>query len=109
MLKLNITLVKVENNKKSNIMAIKLNKNKTGLTLGLFSGLWHVGWSLLVSMGLAQNFLDMVFRVHFLNNPYTVSPFTAARAVKLIVLAAVMGYAAGFVFAFIWNKGHGRD
>lgn len=90
-------------------MAVKLNSNKTGLTLGLFAGLVHAGWALLVSSGVGQKMLDMVYRVHFLNNPFVVSPFIATRAVKLIVFTAVMGYVIGFVFAIIWNKGHGRD
>ncbi|MDP3764440.1 MAG: hypothetical protein Q8Q95_02355 [bacterium] len=90
-------------------MAIKLNKNKTGLAVGLFMGLWHAVWSLLVSADFAQRFLDMVYGLHFLNNPHTVSAFMMVNAVKLIVFTAVMGYVIGFVFAFIWNKGHGRD
>ncbi|MDP3800251.1 MAG: hypothetical protein Q8Q90_02395 [bacterium] len=90
-------------------MAVKLNKNNTGLTVGLFIGLMHVVWSFLVSVGYAQSYLDMVYRFHFLNNPPVVLPFMLNDAVKLVVFAAVMGYAMGFVFAFIWNKGYGRD
>lgn len=90
-------------------MAAKLNKNKIGLTLGLFMGLMHAGWALMVSMGLAQKTLDAIYRVHFLNNPFVVSSFSPVRAVKLIVFTALMGYAMGFVFAFVWNRGHGRD
>mgnify|MGYP001592060498 CR=1 FL=1 len=90
-------------------MAAKLNKNKIGLTLGLFMGLMHAVWAVMVSMGLGQKMLDMVYRVHFLNNPFVVSPFIATRAVKLIVFTALMGYVVGFVFAFVWNRGRGRD
>ena len=90
-------------------MNTKLNKHKTGLILGSLAGLWHAGWSLLVSMGLAQRVLDMVYRIHFLNNPHIVSPFMATRAVKLIVFTAVAGYVIGFIFAALWNMGHRRD
>ncbi len=89
--------------------AVKLNKNKTALTLGLFVGLMHAAWALMVSMGLGQKMLDMIYRIHFLNNPFVVSPFMMARALKLVVFTAVVGYVMGFVFAFIWNKGHGKD
>ncbi len=72
-------------------------------------GLMHVVWAFLVSVGYAQSYLDMVYRFHFLNNPFVVSPFMMANAVKLIVFTSVVGYIMGFVFAFVWNKGHGRD
>lgn len=85
---------------------MKLNKNKTGIVVGLFAGLMHAGWALMVSMGMAQKVLDTVFRVHFLNNPYMVSPFMVTRAVKLVAFTAIMGYVVGFVFAYIWDKGH---
>lgn len=88
---------------------VKLNKNKTGLTLGLFMGLMHASWALLVSAGMAQKVLDMVYRVHFLNNPFVVSPFLMTRAIKLVVFTSIVGYAMGFVFAFVWNRGHGKD
>ncbi len=90
-------------------MAVKLNKNRTALTVSLFVGLMHAMWSLMVFMGLGQKMLDMIYRIHFLNNPFVVSPFIATRAVKLIVFTALMGYVVGFVFAFVWNRGHGRD
>jgi len=36
----------------------ELNKNKAGLILASFLGLWHLTWSLLVATGVAQTLLD---------------------------------------------------
>jgi hypothetical protein len=87
---------------------MKLSASKTALTLGLLSGLWHVSWALLVSMGLAQKLLDAVYRVHFMNNPITVAGFSIVRAGKLVVLAFAMAYAMGWIFALLWNMAHGK-
>ncbi len=87
---------------------MKLSTSKTALTLGLLSALWHVGWSLLVSMGFAQKLLDAIYRVHFMNNPITVSGFSIIRAGKLVALAFVMAYAMGWIFAILWNIAHGK-
>ncbi len=87
---------------------MKLNITKTALAFGLLSGLWHAGWSFLVFMGLAQKLLDAVYRVHFMNNPITVSGFSMIRAGKLVVLAFMMAYVVGWVFALLWNTAHGE-
>ena len=36
----------------------ELNKNKAGLILASFLGLWHFAWSVLVATGAAQTLLD---------------------------------------------------
>ena len=82
---------------------MKLDPQKTGLVLGSFAALVHVAWSLLIIMGLAQWWMDWVLSLHFLNNPYTVASFDFITAFTLVVLAGVMGFVVGFVFATIWN------
>lgn len=89
-------------------MAEKLQQHKTGLIVGAFMGLWHVAWSILVVLGLAQWLLDFIYKVHFLNNPFTVAAFSASKALALIVVTAIIGYIAGSAFALLWNKMHGR-
>jgi hypothetical protein len=80
-----------------------INKNKAGLIVGSFLGLWHFSWSLFVAMGVAQTLLDWIYYLHFLNNPFHVAAFSAQTAILLIVITSVLGYIFGWVFAFLWN------
>ncbi len=81
----------------------KLSEHQTGLALGAFFGLMHVAWALVVSLGFAQTWLDFIFGLHFLENPFVVSVFDMQKAVMLVAVTAVVGYVAGFVFAKVWN------
>lgn len=82
---------------------MKLDPQKTGLGLGSLTGLMHLIWSLLVALGLAQGWMDWVFSLHFLNNPFTVGGFDVVTALTLIVVTSIVGFAVGFAFATIWN------
>ena len=83
-----------------------MNKNKVGLVLGLFIGLWHVAWSVLIAFGLAQPLLDFIYKIHSLNVPVTVMPFDLGHSVGLIIITFLVGYLVGYVFATIWNRVH---
>jgi hypothetical protein len=83
-----------------------MNKNKIGLVLGSFLGLFHLVWGLLIAIGFAQPLLDFIYNMHSLNNPFTVASFDLARSVGLIVVTFLVGYMVGYVFATIWNKFH---
>ncbi len=85
-----------------------MDKNKAGLTLGALFGLWHLLWSLLVAVGLAQTLLDWVYSLHFLNNPFSVSGFSLTTAVILIVVTTIVGYALGWAFAYLWEMAKKR-
>jgi hypothetical protein len=84
----------------------QLNAHKAGLTLGSLFGLVHLVWSLMVAVGWAQPYLDFVFGVHMISNPYVVQAFSWGRAIGLIVVTAIVGYVIGYVFGKIWNKVH---
>jgi hypothetical protein len=83
-----------------------MNRNKVGLTLGAMAGLCHLVWALLVATGQGQPLMDWMFKMHFLNNPYTVGAFDAVNALLLVVMALVMGYIVGFVFTSVWDMVH---
>ncbi len=83
-----------------------MNVNKVGLTVGVFAGLVHLVWGLLIALGWAQGYLDFVTSMHSLNNPYKVMPFNLGQAIVLIVVASILGYIVGSVFATIFNKLH---
>ena len=81
----------------------ELNRNKAGLILGSFLGLWHVAWILLVATGIAQTLLDWISYLHFLNNPFRVAAFSLPTAALLVGITAIIGYIFGWVLAFLWN------
>ena len=85
---------------------MKLNKNMVGMAMCGLMAFWHAFWSLMVLMGFAQPFLDFIYRLHFLNNPFVVNPFSWGTALMLIVITGVIGYAMGWVFAWVWNMLH---
>lgn len=86
----------------------KLNKGVVGLVLGAVFASWHIVWSLMVASDLAQKFLNWIYSIHFLNNPFKVNPFDLNKAVVLVIATAVIGYIFGYFFAMIWNCLHKR-
>lgn len=86
-----------------------INRNKLGLVVGSFLGIWHLVWSLLVAFGLAQWLIDWVFRLHFIQPPYKLTEFKPVLAVVLIVVTSTFGYIIGWVLAAIWNWLHARS
>ncbi|MFO1519266.1 MAG: hypothetical protein U1F57_06360 [bacterium] len=90
-----------------------LSKNKAGLAFGLVFGIWHAAWAALVALGGAQTLLDWIFRLHFIQPPYTVSTFQLSLALGLVVVTTALGYVLGWLFAAVWNwlhpPGHGSS
>lgn len=85
---------------------MKLNPSKVALTLGVLFGGFHLGWSVLVALNLAQGLLDFIFGLHMLANPYQVTGFDITKALTLVVITFAVGYGVGYVFASVWNKVH---
>ncbi len=85
-----------------------INRSKFALTFGYFAAVMHVIWSVLVGLGVAQTIMDFVYRMHFMENPYTVAEFSWGTAVGLVVMAFIVAYAISSLFATIWNKVHGK-
>lgn len=81
----------------------KLSEHQVGLAIGAFFGLMHAVWALVIYLGFAQTWLDFVLDLHFLENPFAVFVFDLQKAAILVMITAVIGYVAGFVFAKVWN------
>ncbi len=81
-----------------------INKNKTGLTFGFLISFFHLFWSILVALGVAQALLDFVFNLHMLDVPMTVASFNLAKALGLVIITFIAGYIFGWLMAFFWNK-----
>ncbi|MDP1719227.1 MAG: hypothetical protein Q8L24_02260 [bacterium] len=84
----------------------KLNPSRVGLVGGSFLGLWHLGWSILVAVGLAQSALDLILKLHFISPVFSIGDFNIVTAVILLVVTFVLGYIGGVVLAVLWNYLH---
>lgn len=81
-----------------------LNKNKTGLTLGLFVGFLHLVWSILIALGFASPLMNFISNLHSIQAPIQIEAFDLGRSIGLIALTFVVGYVFGYIFATFWNK-----
>jgi len=87
-------------------MNVHISVGKSGLVLGALLGGWHLCWSALVALKLAQPLIDFVFWIHFIKPIYVIEPFEITRAVILIIVTAGVGFVFGSAFALIWNAVH---
>lgn len=85
---------------------MKLNKNETGLALGGLIALVHLAWSLMVMFGWAKMWMDFIFGLHFLNNPFVLNSFSWGTALMLVIITGIVGYILGWIFAWVWNMLH---
>jgi hypothetical protein len=81
-----------------------ISQNKAGLVVAALLGGWHLFWSSLVALGLAQPLIDFVFWIHFIKPVYVIEPFSLGRAGILVAVTATVGYAVGYLFALLWNR-----
>ena len=81
-----------------------IDKNKTGLTFGFLVSFFHLVWSLMVAFGFAQAILNFIFKLHMLEIPVTVMPFSFISAIGLIIVTFIVGYVFGWFMAYFWNK-----
>ena len=80
----------------------KINKNKLGLTIGIFAALAHLLWTIAVAVGI-EKFVDWILLLHSIKLDLTLTSVVILNAVILVVLAFAGGYVFGWVFAAIWN------
>lgn len=83
-----------------------MSPSKTALTFGFLFGGFHLAWSLLIALGVAQALLDFIFWAHMLSVPLVVNAFDATAAVTLVIVTAIVGGIFGYFMAVIWNQLH---
>ena len=84
-----------------------INPIKAGLTFGKFLGGLHIVWVTLVALGWAQALLDFSLWAHMVSIPVVVvKTFDFSAAVTVVVVATIVGYAVGYMFARLWNWVH---
>lgn len=83
-----------------------LNPAKTGLVVGKLLATVHLVWAILVAFGWAQGLVNFSQWAHMVSMSLVVGPFDLTAAITVIVVAGLVGYAIGFVFAKYWNWIH---
>ena len=84
-----------------------LNPRKTGLAVGKLLGGLHLVWAIVVALGWAQAMVNFSMWAHMISAPaIVVGPFDLSAAVTVVVVASVVGYVIGHVFAKVWNWLH---
>ena len=83
---------------------MKFNPMTVALYSGFFIAAIHLVWSLMVAFGLGQLYLDWIFGLHFLNNPFTTAPFNLGTMLTLLVVTFAVGFVFGWLGTIGWNK-----
>lgn len=83
-----------------------VNRNRVGIVAATILGGWHVAWSFLVLSGLGQAFYDFILWAHMIHLPITIGPFEPLASITLIAVTAAIGYVAGYLGAWAWNRAH---
>ncbi|MBI5457329.1 hypothetical protein HY971_01205 [Candidatus Kaiserbacteria bacterium] len=83
------------------------NAHKAGLVGAIMLGGFHVVFSVLILLGWAQPLVNFSMWAHMVQSGPAFLPFDAVASLTVIVVAACIGYAVGFILSTVWNKVHG--
>lgn len=81
-----------------------MNLFRTSVIGGFCLASLHFCWALLVALGLAQPLMDFIFKLHMLNSPFLVQPFSLSLVAGLIGITFLIGCFYGAVFYFIKKR-----
>lgn len=84
-------------------MKWKCKCSKPALVVALFIAGMHLLWTLLVALSLGQTYLNWIFPLHLLNNPYTVLPFSLGNALLLTLISFAVSYISTLIFVWLWK------
>lgn len=80
-----------------------MSEHTAGMVVGSLFGILHAVWALFVASGFAQVYLNWIYGLHFLTNPFKVAPFDFGTAAMLVIVTSLVGYVVGWVLAVLWN------
>ena len=83
-----------------------INPAKAGLTVGILVGGLHLVWSIFIALGWAQAIVNFSLWAHMVSLSFVVKAFDLSAAATVIIIASLIGYVVGYVFAKIWNWMH---
>lgn len=83
---------------------MKIDPNRTGLTLGLTFVLLHFTWLILFILGIGDLWFKWTQGLHFTKVEYEMLSFNPLTALLGLIGAFILGYLVGAVFGFIWKQ-----
>lgn len=83
-----------------------VNPKKVAMVGAIVLGGWHLVWSLLVALNWAQTLVDFSMWAHMVHMAVLIGPFDVSAAATVVVIASIVGYCIGYMFATVWNKVH---
>lgn len=85
-----------------------LDKNRAGLSVGIFMAIVHAIWALMVAImpNALQSSLNWIFNVHFLEPIWILTQFNFLDSILLVIATFVIGYVFGWLFALAHNLHH---
>ncbi len=86
------------------IKGIYMSLFRTSIIGGLCLASIHFFWAILVALGWAQPLMDFIFKLHMLNSPFQVQPFSGMLALGLIIITFLIGFFYGLIFYLVKNK-----
>jgi hypothetical protein len=86
--------------------ASRISVFRAGLVVAIVLGAWHFCWSVIIAAGWAQRVADFIFWMHFIKPVYVIEPFDISRAFILILVTGGVGFVAGAVGGWAWNRVH---
>jgi hypothetical protein len=66
----------------------------------------HLVWSIFIALGWAQAIVNFSLWAHMVSLSFVVKAFDLSAAATVIIIASLIGYVVGYVFAKIWNWMH---
>lgn len=81
-----------------------LNPTKTGLIFGKLVGGLHLVWAILIALGWAQALVNFSQWAHMVSVPVVVKAFDLSAAITVVIIATLIGYVVGYLFALLWNR-----
>ena len=69
----------------------------------------HFTWLVLAYIGIAQEVMDFIFKIHMLNSPLQVQPFEWSYAFLLIAITFSVGAIYGWLYSVIQKLVNQRE
>lgn len=97
------TILQQPNTAQVNDRPRTLNAMKISLAFACLMAVWHSGWAILVKIGAAQDLLNWILGLHFIEPMYKIQQFSFETALALVAVSSVIGFLFSYIFVACLN------